>query len=295
MIGVLYMDAINNAVSQVMNYFHTINMSVFDVLDIALASLVIYKVMGFISKTKSARIAQGIIFLILLVWVSNRFQLNIINFVLSKTIEIGILAIVVLFQPEIRRLLEQFGKSGFTKFLFVRDEVGTEIETAILQTVLACTQMAKEKVGALIVFERDISLEDMIKTGTIINADVNSELLKNIFFNKAPLHDGAIIIRDDKIIAAGCVVPLSTNANLSRDLGMRHRAGIGTSEQADAVAVVVSEETGSISVAVDGMLKRHLAPETFEQLLRNELMTPPVEYKRTRKFISRIRGKRDVE
>lgn len=289
------MNAISNAVSQVTEYFLNNNMSIFDILDIVITAFVVYKIMGFISRTKSARIAQGIIFVILLLWISDRLQLHVVNFVLSRTIDIGILAIVVLFQPEIRRLLEQFGKSGFTKVLFVREESGKAMETAIMQTVVACNQMAKDKVGALIVFEREISLEDMIKTGTIINADVNTELLKNIFFNKAPLHDGAVIIRDGKIIAAGCVVPLSGNANLSRDLGMRHRAGIGTSEQSDAVTVIISEETGSISVAVDGMLKRHLAPETFEKLLRNELMSPTETDRKSGKLMTIIRGKRNVK
>lgn len=289
------MNAISNAVSQVTEYFLNNNMSIFDILDIVITAFVVYKIMGFISRTKSARIAQGIIFVILLLWISDRLHLHVVNFVLSRTIDIGILAIVVLFQPEIRRLLEQFGKSGFTKVLFVREESGKAMETAIMQTVVACNQMAKDKVGALIVFEREISLEDMIKTGTIINADVNTELLKNIFFNKAPLHDGAVIIRDGKIIAAGCVVPLSGNANLSRDLGMRHRAGIGTSEQSDAVTVIISEETGSISVAVDGMLKRHLAPETFEKLLRNELMSPTETERKSGKLMTIIRGKRNVK
>ena len=146
------------------------------------------------------------------------------------------------------------------------------MDTAITQTVIACKAMSKNKTGALIVFERINKLDNQINTGTIVNSDTTAELLKNVFFNKAPLHDGAVIISEGRIAAAGCMLPLSNNQNLSRDLGMRHRAGIGMSEHSDAVVAIVSEETGAISIAVDGMLKRHLSPETFEKILRNEII-----------------------
>lgn len=289
------MDSIQKTVSDAIEYLLNLNIGIADVADIAITAFIIYKLMGFVSKTKSARIAKGIIFVIILMWLSDKLQLHVINWVLNKTLEIGILAIVVLFQPEIRRLLEQFGKNKFTHMIFTRESDGSELESAIMQTVMAFSQMSKEKVGALVVFEREISLEDMINTGTLVNADLNAELLRNLFFNKAPLHDGAVIVREGKIVAAGCMVPLSNNVNLSRDLGMRHRAGIGASEHSDAVAVMVSEETGSISFAVDGMLKRHLSPDTFEKLLRNELMPPSERENNNRSFISKIRGKRNAK
>ncbi|MFI3251123.1 MAG: DNA integrity scanning protein DisA nucleotide-binding domain protein, partial [Eubacteriales bacterium] len=147
-----------------------------------------------------------------------------------------------------------------------------ELERAILQTIEAYIALSKDKVGALMVFERSDLLDDVIKTGTPLDCRVSSELLKNIFWDKAPMHDGAVIVRDGRIVGAGCMLPLSTNSNLSRDLGMRHRAGIGMSEHSDAVVVLVSEETGSISVAVGGMLKRHLSAETLNRLLRNDLL-----------------------
>ena len=175
----------------------------------------------------------------------------------------------LLFQPELRRILERLG-SG--KFMNLSTAVPTSSESVIAQTVLACTDMSATRTGALIVFERTTLLNDQMSTGTIVNADVTSELLRNIFFVKAPLHDGAVIIREGRLAAAGCMLPLTQNANLSSDLGMRHRAGIGMSEHSDAVVVIVSEETGGISVAIDGMLKRHLSPETFEKILRSELM-----------------------
>ena len=174
----------------------------------------------------------------------------------------------------LRRLLEQMG-SGSLKNSFIREERGNEMENAIVQTVAAYASLSRDKVGALMVFERKTMLDDVIKTGTELDARVSAELLKNLFWNKAPLHDGAVILREGRIVGGGCMLPLSGNVNLSKDLGMRHRAGIGISENSDAVVAIVSEETGSISVAINGMLKRHLSPETLERLLRNELLPDP--------------------
>ncbi len=155
------------------------------------------------------------------------------------------------------------------------------MDNVISQTIAACTQLSATKTGALIVFERSVTLDEQMRSGTIINSDVTAELLKNIFYPKAPLHDGAVVIRDGRIAAAGCVLPLTSNTNLSPDLGTRHRAGIGMSEHSDAVIVIVSEETGGISIAVDGMLKRRLSPDTFEAILRSELV-PAEEQQRRR-------------
>ena len=149
----------------------------------------------------------------------------------------------------------------------------SQYEGVIAQVVIACETMSRQKVGALIVFERETSLSEYFKTGTILNAQVSSELIRNIFFPKASLHDGAMVIQGDRIAAAGCVLPLSENTHLSSDLGTRHRAGVGMSEVSDAIVVIVSEESGAISVAQGGMLKRHLAPQMLEKLLRNELIT----------------------
>ena len=181
-----------------------------------------------------------------------------------------------------RRILERVGASRFgLVFSSGRTASTAELDTAISETTLAYADMSRDKVGALMVFERQNLLDDVIKTGTALDCAVSSELLKNIFWNKAPLHDGAVIVREGRIVGAGCMLPLSGNVNLSRDLGMRHRAGIGMSEHSDAVVVIVSEETGSISAAVGGMLKRHLAPETLERLLRNELISESGGEKKT--------------
>lgn len=252
-------------------YILTFNISIFDVLDVAIIAYIVYRVLMLVQRSRATQVAKAILLLLVALGLSYLLQLRVINFVLSRMVEMGTLALVVVFQPEIRRFLEQLGSSRLGD-MFSREEAPPDVENAITQTVQAYTSLSKDKVGALMVFERKVPLDDIIKTGTMLDSTVAAELLKNLFWNKAPLHDGAVIVRNGHIVGAGCVLPLSGNVNLSRDLGMRHRAGIGMSENSDAVVAIVSEETGSISVAVNGMLKRHLAPETLERLLRNELL-----------------------
>lgn len=242
-----------------------------DVVDIAILSVLIYKILWMMRKTSTGGVLRGVLVLLLAMWASSEFQLIATNFILSKVLEWGMLAMVILFQPEIRRFLERMGSSRWGGVFLQSPAQKHALDQAITQTVEAYTAMSRDKVGGLMVFERQNLLDDVIKTGTAMDSAVSSELLRNIFWNKAPLHDGAVIVREGRIVGAGCMLPMSGNVNLSRDLGMRHRAGIGVSEQTDAVVVLVSEETGSISAAVGGMLKRHLAPETLDRLLRNEL------------------------
>lgn len=246
-------------------------MEISDFVDIAIMAYVIYRVLLLIRRGRSGQVAKAIVIIIAALAISTFFELNVISFLLSRAVELGLIALIILFQPEMRRLLEQMG-SGKITGVFSREEAPEEMENTIMQTVAAYTAFSKDKVGALMVFERKTLLDDVIKSGTVVDAATSSELLKNLFWNKAPMHDGAVIVRGGRVTAAGCMLPLSTNVNLSRDLGMRHRAGIGMSENSDAVVAIVSEETGSISVAVNGMLKRHLAPETLERLLRKELL-----------------------
>ncbi|MCI8913862.1 MAG: TIGR00159 family protein [Lawsonibacter sp.] len=264
------------------SYFPLLQIQLTDVLDIAILAFVIYKLLWMLRKTSSGRVMWGVLILMMVMFISsnNVLGLTATSFLLDKVVQWGFVVLVVLFQPEIRRFLERMG-SGRLGFVFAANkESGQEVETAILQTTEAYTDLSRDKVGALMVFERQNLLDDVIKTGTALDCGVSSELLKNIFWNKAPLHDGAVIVRNGRIMGAGCMLPLSGNVNLSRDLGMRHRAGIGMSEHSDAVVVIVSEETGSISAAVGGMLKRHLAPETLERLLRNELLNDKQEEKK---------------
>lgn len=245
---------------------------VMDIVDILLVALLFYFIISLIRTTQSFKVFMGIVVILLALWLSGEMQLYTVNYLLRNAVQIGLLALVVLFQPEIRRFLERIG-TGTPFIRFLGGTPSTYTENAITQTVLACTELSRTKTGALIIFERENRLDDQIRTGTILDAEVTAELLKNIFYPKAPLHDGAAIIRNGRIEAGGCMLPLSENPNLSRDLGMRHRAGIGMSEASDALVVIVSEETGAISVAERGMLKRHLTRDTFEKLLRSGLMT----------------------
>ena len=239
------------------------------------------------SKVES--VGKVVLLFLLALMLSDALSLGGIYFILSHVLSLGALALIVLFQPEIRRLIDQLGSSKLRSFNpFARTQQVSAIENAIAQTVLACTEMSRSRTGVLIVFEREMALDDIARTGTIVDARVSSELLKNIFFVKAAMHDGAVIMRDGRLLAGGCMLPLSKNVNLSRDLGMRHRAGIGMSENSDAVVVIVSEETGTISVAIGGLLKRHLMPETLEKLLRNELIPQAPDEQQEEKLHMRL-------
>lgn len=242
-----------------------------DILDILIVAYLLYKIITVVRKTSSGGVIKGIILIIAVMWLSSLLNLNVISYLLIQTMKLGVLVLIILFQPELRRFLEQMGSSNFRYFFGNKAKLGN-IEAVIQNTVAACIDMSKKKTGALIVFEREITLIDYTKTGTRLDSILSAELLKSIFFPKSPLHDGAVIVRNDRILAATCMLPMTSNTSISRDLGMRHRAGIGISDVTDAVVIIVSEETGSISVAINGMLKRHLAHDTFEKLLRNELI-----------------------
>lgn len=251
-----------------------------DIVDILTVAYLIYNIIMLIRKTNSFRLARGILLILIALWLSGVLKLTMFNRLLQKTVELGLIALVIIFQPELRRLLERMGSKTFPSFGSKPLET-LGMDNVISQTIAACTQLSSTKTGALIVFERGVTLDEQMRSGATVNSDVTAELLKNIFYPKAPLHDGAVVIRDGRIAAAGCVLPLTSNTNLSPDLGTRHRAGIGMSEHSDAVVVIVSEETGGISIAVDGMLKRRLSAETFEAILRSELL-PEEEQQRRR-------------
>ena len=260
------MSALSNSLSGAINYLLTIRIS--DFIDIIIVAYLIYKAIWFLRRTNSYNLAQGLLILLVVLWLSEVFRLTMINNLLRKAVELGLIALLILFQPELRRILERMGSS----FHSGRAASSTAMDMAIAQTVLACSDMSASRTGALIIFERNVNLNNIMSTGTIINSDTTAELIKNIFYNKAPLHDGAMIVRNGRIAAAGCVLPLTQSTNLSKELGMRHRAGIGLSEQSDAVVIIVSEESGSISMAIDGMLKRHLSPPMLDKLLHSELI-----------------------
>lgn len=257
--------------SGIQNFIQTVlRMQWSDYLDIFVVAFLIYNLLPYLRTPNVKKIVKTVGALVLVAWLTDVMQLHTINWILSQLLTIGLLAFVVLFQPELRHMLNHLGDMKIGQVFGFAKPV-QEMESIISQTVMACELMSKEKVGALIVFSRKNRLDEYFKTGTVISGRVTEQLLRNIFVNKAPLHDGAVIIQDGRIAAAGCVLPVSNSTSLSKELGTRHRAGVGISEVSDTLTVIVSEETGGISVASGGVLKRHLAPQTLEKLLRNEL------------------------
>ena len=258
------MDAIQNIIHNVAGMEFT------DYLDIAVVAYLIYRLLPLIRTPNIMRIARTVVALVLLTWFTDVAKLYTLNWILSQVLAVGLLAFVILFQPELRRIVDHLASVRLRNFFGLGKPV-QEMDAVINQVVMACEVMSRQKVGALIVFSREQHLDEYFKTGTQIDGQVSEQLIRNIFFPKAALHDGAMILRGGRVAAAGCVLPLSTNPNIPRDLGTRHHAAVGMSEVSDAVVVTVSEETGTISVATGGMLKRHLAPQTLDKLLHNEL------------------------
>ena len=250
-----------------------------DLIDILVVAFLIYKLMPLIKNPSTMRIARSVLAVFVLAYLTDVLNMYTVSWIIKQFLAVGLLALVVLFQPELRRMLDRLGSVKLRTLLGMGGKPVQEMDTVISQTVMACETMSRERVGALIVFARESRLDEYMRTGTSIDGQVSEQLIRNIFFPKASLHDGAMIIQDGRVAAAGCVLPLSESSRLSADLGTRHRAGVGMSENADAVVVIVSEETGTISVAVGGMLKRHLAPKTLERLLRNELCPDGEEQK----------------
>ena len=261
-----------------------------DIVDILIVAFLFYKLMRFLRNTNAQKLFQGLVLLAAATLLAEIMHLKAFGFIMRTVMEVGILALVIIFQPELRKMLDQIGSQKLANlFGMGRAQEAKSTDTAILQTIEAVSSLAWTKTGALIVFQREDDLQNIINTGTTINADVNAELLKNLFYNKAPLHDGAVIIANGRIAAAGCILPPSGKQNISKDLGTRHRAGLGQSENYDSLSVIVSEETGGISLAEGGVLKRHLAPETLERLLIAKLM-PEEEVTEKPALMERVKG-----
>lgn len=246
---------------------------IMDVIDILIVALLFYYTFKFVRERRAGKLLIGVVFLVVMLILSGLLHMRALNFILSNLFSVGLIAIVIVFQPELRSALEKMGGESIKNFKGKLDaDEASELKTAIEQTCVAAEELSKTKTGALIVFERATRLGEHIRTGTIVDAVTSSFLLGNIFFNKAPLHDGAVIIRAGRVHAAGCFLPLSTNNEIVKELGTRHRAAIGLSENSDAVVLVVSEETGVISVAVDGELKRGFSSKTLEEYLTSLLI-----------------------
>ena len=263
------------------------SIGIFDILDIAVVAFIIYKILGFIQETRAQQLVKGLLVLLVVFFLSDVLHLYTLNWLLKTFMNIGIIALVVIFQPELRRGLEYVGRNKIVKAPFGQVDKA-KAKQITDEFVKALTSFSETRTGALIVIEKEVSLTDIAETGTEINGDISAQLLGNIFYEGAPLHDGAVIIRGDKVYAAGCVLPLTENKELNKDLGTRHRAGIGITENSDAITLIVSEETGVISYAVSGKLTRFLDAKMVEKLLLN-LYIPAVSEETS--GIGRIVGK----
>lgn len=243
------------------------------IIDLAIVIFLLYCFFKVLRGSRAWQLIKGIALFIIATWVSGLLNLKILNWILTGIMNLGVIAIIVIFQPELRRGLEQLGTNKLTKFFGIDKDVSTKTKEDIYKVVIAATELSKARTGALIVIERDIAIQDIIATGIPMNAEVSPQLLVNIFEPKTPLHDGAVIIAGNKIAAAACVLPLADDKDIAKELGTRHRAAIGISKQSDSIVVVVSEETGKMSVAKDGTLIADVREDVLKKILINNIVT----------------------
>ena len=272
----------------------TSGIGLMDVVDILLVAFVIYKLLGFIRESRAEQLVRGLILLVLVMWISGLLHLYTLNWILQGAMTIGLIALVVVFQPELRRGLERVGRGKWMpKF---RQIEKSEAKSIVGEFVQAIEEASATKTGVLMVFERQTSLTDICETGTVINAKISKEMIGNIFYEGAPLHDGAVVVRGTKLYAAGCVLPLTEDKNLSTDLGTRHRAGIGITERSDAVVIIVSEESGIISMAKDGQIDRYLDGKSVEKELLDIYIgdQEDTRLQNVKKAMDKVGGKKDV-
>lgn len=260
-----------SALLYIKSFFQVLKLT--DLIDIFIIAIIIYQLLKMIKETRAMQLVKGIFFLFIMLQLSRWAHLNTLNYLMSNAMQVGLFAVVVIFQPELRSFLEKMGRSNVGKLIDIAGRNQEETHPVIDEIVTAVGNMSHTKTGALIVVERTTKLGDVITTGTLIDAEVSSALLENIFVPNTPLHDGAVIIRGSRVYTAGCFLPLTSNTNLSRELGTRHRAALGISEASDAIVVVVSEETGKISIALNGTLTRNLTETTLKTALSKALVT----------------------
>ncbi len=265
------------------------------ILDVLIVLFLLYKAIRFLRKTRAWQLLKGIAILIIVTLVSGWVKLGILNMILTTIMTYGAIILIVVFAPELRRSLEQLGTNKLKNFFGISTKsIENKTKEVIYMAVIAATEMAKKKVGALIVFERDIKIQDIISTGIAINSEVSPQLLCNIFVPNTPLHDGAVVISDNKIAAAACMLPLSDDLAISKELGTRHRAAIGLSKQCDSIVVVVSEETGKISIAKDGTLIADVKEETLKKILLKNLIVEPKADSQNKKKKKEKKEKKEV-
>lgn len=240
------------------------------IIDIGIIAIVFYKLLGLIKETRAEQLVKGFIIILVISKLSGWAKLYAINYILQSTFTIGLIALVILFQPELRKALEHLGRS---QWLISGNKKTTELEVtqSINEIVDAVGVMSRKKIGALIVIERTIGINDIVETGTVVDAQIGADLLMNIFYPKSPLHDGAVVIKNNRLMAAGCLLPLSSNKYISKELGTRHRAAMGMTESSDAMIIIVSEETGAISMAIEGKLQRFLDTGSLRELMKQHM------------------------
>ena len=263
------------------------------ILDVSIVIFLIYQSVKIVKDSRAWQLIKGIALLIIVTWLSSILNLKILNYILSEIMNWGVIAIIVIFQPELRRGLEQLGTNKFTRFFGIDKDIATKTKEDIYKVVIAAEELSKTKTGALIVIERDINIQDIIATGVPMDAEVSPQLLVNIFVPKTPLHDGAVVISNNKISAAACVLPLADDTDIAKELGTRHRAAIGISKESDSIAVVVSEETGKISVAKDGTLIMDVREDVLKKILISNIVTKRFasNQRKTNKTIARLKEK----
>jgi len=267
-----------------------------DVLDIAITTYIIYILLNFLQETRAQQLLKGLVVIVAAYFAATLLHLHTISWILQSTFTIGIFALIVVFQPEIRRALEVIGRTHFTGVgAAAKANIDKEKAKHIVDEIAAAVdEFSKEKTGALIVIERETNLQDIAETGTYIHAEISSQLLGNLFYLGSPLHDGAVIISNEEILAAGCVLPLTENKDLNKSLGTRHRAGIGITEASDALTIIVSEETGVISVAEDGKLERFFDKKAIQKLLLDVYLSDTVK-RPLDKLIGKFGREKDAE
>lgn len=261
------------------------------ILDLIIVGYIIYKFIRSARKTRVWQLLKGILLILIIMAFSEFLQLKILNYILTCFMPYGVIALIVIFQPELRRMLEQLGTNKITKYFGFEKDLATKTKEDIYKIVIAATELSKTKTGGLIVLERDIQINDIIDTGVKMEAEVSPQLLVNLFVPNTPLHDGAVIIAKNKIAAAACILPLADDKDIAKEIGTRHRAGIGVSKESDAIAVIISEETGKISVAKDGTLIADIKEEALKNILIKHIVTKRLVEEESR--IKKIKEKRE--
>lgn len=262
------------------------------ILDLVIVIFLGYKFVKSVKKSRVAQLLKGIVLFVVIVAISDLLNLKILNFILTSVMTYGVIALIIIFQPELRMTLEQLGSNKFTRFFGIDKDVITKTKEDVYKIVIAAMELSKTKTGGLIVIEREIKIKDIIETGVILDAEVSPQLLVNLFTPNTPLHDGAVIISENKIVSAACILPLASSQDIAKELGTRHRAAIGISKESDAIAIVVSEETGKVSIARDGTLIADLKEDALKKILIKNIVSDRYkEDKKTRKNVLKLKNR----